>query len=53
MSYVSPKTGKQYVLVLEPAAGGREQLEESHQTGEAGEKEAPAGGKVIAFALAE
>ena len=53
MSYVSPKTGKQYVLVLEPAAGGREQLEESHQTDEAGEKEEPAGGKVIAYALAE
>ena len=53
MSYVSPKTGKQYVLVLEPAAGGREQLEESHQMDEAGEKEAPAGGKVIAYALAE
>ena len=53
MSYVSPKTGKQYVLVLEPAAGGREQLEESHQTDEAGEIEEPAGGKVIAYALAE
>ena len=53
MSYVSPRTGKQYVLVLEPAAGGREQLEESHQTDEVGEKEAPAGGKVIAYALAE
>ena len=53
MSYVSPRTGKQYVLVLEPAAGGREQLEESHQIDEAGEKEAPAGGKVIAYALAE
>ena len=53
MSYVSPRTGKQYVLVLEPAAGGREQLEESHQMDEAGEKEAPAGGKVIAYALAE
>ena len=50
---MSAQTGKQYVLVLEPAEGGREQLEESHQMDEAGEKEAPAGGKVIAYALAE
>ena len=53
MSYVSPDTGRQYVLVLEPAAGGWGQLEESHQTSGAGQARTPAGGKVIAYALAE
>lgn len=51
MSYISPATGKQYVLVLEPAGGGRSGVDEVHRVGDDGQVLAPTGGKVIAYAL--
>ncbi len=52
MSYVSPKTGRQYVLVTVPGDSGRP-VTEDHGAGENGEPPAPIGGQVIAFALPE
>jgi glucose dehydrogenase len=52
MSYVSPKTGRQYVLVTVPGAGGPP-VSEDHGAGDEAEPAAPAGGRVIAFALPE
>jgi hypothetical protein len=51
MSYVSARSGKQYILVLEPAAGGRRDFEESHEADANGSVAQRAGGKVIAYAL--
>lgn len=55
MSYVSPKTGKQYVLVTVPGQRGPSR-EASHEVGDdAASDIAPTiqGGKVIAYALRE
>jgi membrane-bound PQQ-dependent dehydrogenase (glucose/quinate/shikimate family) len=53
MSYVSPKTGKQYVLVTIPGQRGPN-LEESHESdGEVAKPVIVKGGKVIAYALPE
>jgi glucose dehydrogenase len=53
MSYVSPKTGKQYVLVTIPGQRGPN-LEESHESdGEVAKPVVVNGGKVIAYALPE
>ena len=53
MSYVSPKTGKQYVLVTIPGQRGPN-LEESHESdGEVAKPVIVNGGKVIAYALPE
>ena len=52
MSYVSPKTGRQYVLVTVPGAGGPP-AGEDHGAGEQAEPPPQAGGTVIAFALPE
>ena len=55
MSYVSPKTGKQYVLVTVPGQRGPSR-EASHEVGDDAASEiAPTiqGGKVIAYALRE
>lgn len=51
MSYVSARSGKQYILVLEPAGGGRRDFEESHEANASGAVAERAGGKVIAYAL--
>ena len=51
MTYTSPASGRQYILVLEPAGGGRPDREESHSTDAAAPKAPVAGGKVIAYAL--
>ena len=51
MSYVSARSGRQYILVLEPAAGGRRDFEESHEADANGAVAQRAGGKVIAYAL--
>jgi quinate dehydrogenase (quinone) len=51
MSYVSARSGKQYILVLEPAGGGRRDFEESHEADASGAVAERAGGKVIAYAL--
>lgn len=52
MSYVSPKSGRQYVLVTVPGEG-RPAASEEHGAGEQAEPPAEAGGRVIAFALPE
>jgi glucose dehydrogenase len=52
MSYVSPKTGRQYVLVTVPGAGSPP-VSEDHGAGDEAEPAALAGGRVIAFALPE
>ena len=49
MSYVSPVSGKQYVLVTVPDGGGLLQLET--QVNEATEQEVAEGGYIIAYAL--
>ena len=49
MSYVSPGTGKQYILVTVPDGGGLLQLET--QVNEGVEEEAVPGGYIIAYAL--
>ena len=49
MSYVSPATGKQYVIVTVPDGGGGLQLETS--VNEVEEEEAVPGGYIIAYAL--
>jgi quinate dehydrogenase (quinone) len=51
MSYVSAGSGKQYILVLVPAVGGRQDREESHEADENGAVDKRAGGKVIAYSL--
>ena len=51
MSYTSPASGKQYILVLEPAGGGRPDREQSHSADSATAEAPVAGGKVIAYAL--
>ncbi len=53
MSYISSASGKQYILVLEPAGGGRPDREESHSADSAAETATAAGGKVIAYALGD
>ncbi len=53
MSYVSPKTGRQYVLVTVPGAS-RPPIADDHSAGPAGETPPePAGGLIIAYALPE
>jgi len=49
MSYVSPSTDKQYILVTVPDGGGLLQLET--QVNEGAEEEAVPGGYIIAYAL--
>jgi hypothetical protein len=49
MSYVSPTTGKQYILVTVPDGGGLLQLET--QVNEGTEEEQVPGGYIIAYAL--
>jgi glucose dehydrogenase len=49
MSYVSPETGKQYVLVTVPEGGGGLQLETAVNEGTA-EAQVP-GGYIIAYSL--
>ena len=53
MTYTSPVSGRQYILVLEHAGGGRPDQEESHSTDAAAPKAPVAGGKVIAYALGD
>ncbi len=55
MSYVSPKTGRQYVLVTVPGEGRPQQPGGGHDASGEGSSEAtaPAGGRVIAYALPE
>ncbi|MGA0202585.1 MAG: hypothetical protein ACO3JU_05320, partial [Pseudohongiellaceae bacterium] len=51
MSYVSPKSGRQYVIVTVPEGGGILQLET--QVNEGGEEPEVGGGWVYAYALPE
>jgi glucose dehydrogenase len=51
MSYVSPKSGRQYVIVTVPEGGGILQLET--QVNEGGEESEVGGGWVYAYALPE
>ena len=52
MSYVSPKTGKQYILVTVPGAG-RPAATSAHSESETNiESKTPTGGRIIAYALA-
>ena len=53
MSYISSASGKQYILVLEPAGGGKPDREGNHSANSAAETATAAGGKVIAYALSE
>ena len=53
MSYISSASGKQYILVLEPAGGGRPDREESHNADSAVESAPTFSGKVIAYALGD
>ena len=51
MSYVSARSGKQYILVLVPAVGGRQDREQSYGADENSAVDKRAGGKVIAYSL--
>lgn len=52
MSYVSSKSGRQYVLVTVPGTG-RPQNRDAPQASDQGDVAAPVGGRVIAYALSE
>ena len=53
MTYVSSKSGRQYVIVTIPGAGRPAPTEGHDASGEGGAVAAPAGGRVIAYALPE
>jgi len=53
MTYISPKSGRQYVIVTVPGAGRPQPAGGHDASGEGGETQVPAGGRVIAYALPE